>query len=81
MSNIGHPAHIDELLARIEELEEHDAQRTVILAGSPFDGYTIIGPFADDERAQNYAEAKLRGVDWWLAYLAEPNNATAQEMA
>jgi len=45
--------------------------RTILICGSPADGFQIIGLFADEGDAQSYAEDySLR--DWWIAELTSP---------
>lgn len=48
--------------------------KTVIVAGNPIDGVTIIGPFDDEDDALEHAGAELNGnVEWWLYTLESPN--------
>jgi len=45
--------------------------RTILICGSPADGFQIVGLFADSHDAQSYAEDySLR--DWWIAELTSP---------
>jgi hypothetical protein len=45
--------------------------RTILICGSPADGFQIVGLFADSGDAQSYAEDySLR--DWWIAELTSP---------
>ena len=44
---------------------------TILICGSPADGFQIVGLFADSGDAQSYAEDhSLR--DWWIAELTSP---------
>jgi len=44
---------------------------TILICGSPADGFQIVGLFADSGDAQSYAEDHgLR--DWWVAELTSP---------
>jgi hypothetical protein len=44
---------------------------TILICGSPADGFQIVGLFADSGDAQSYAEDySLR--DWWVAELTSP---------
>lgn len=39
----------------------------VILAGAPWEGFTIYGPFQDGEQAEAYKDKHLVGADfWWI---------------
>ena len=44
---------------------------TILICGSPADGFQIVGLFADGGDAESYAEDhSLR--DWWIAELTSP---------
>ena len=44
---------------------------TILICGSPAEGFQIVGLFADSGDAQSYAEDhSLR--DWWIAELTSP---------
>jgi len=44
---------------------------TILICGSPADGFQIVGLFADSGDAESYAEDhSLR--DWWVAELTSP---------
>ena len=44
---------------------------TILICGSPADGFQIVGLFADSGDAEFYAEDhSLR--DWWIAELTSP---------
>jgi hypothetical protein len=44
---------------------------TILICGSPADGFQIVGLFADSGDAESYAEDhSLR--DWWIAELTSP---------
>lgn len=53
---------------------EPNTQLTVIIAGSPLDGLTIIGPFAHADDAIEHAQNNMgiRDDTWWVAPLHEP---------
>ena len=39
----------------------------VILAGNPWSGYVVHGPFADDNEAEQYQAKHLVSEDfWWI---------------
>ena len=40
---------------------------TILICGSPADGFQIVGLFADKADAETYAEG-----DWWVAELTSP---------
>jgi len=44
---------------------------TVLICGSPVDGFQIIGLFADSADAQSYAE-DYSLKDWWVAEIISP---------
>jgi hypothetical protein len=49
----------------------------IICYGSPVDGYTFVGPFADRDDAVEYAEFDGRDyVDWCIAELDQPDGET-----
>jgi hypothetical protein len=44
---------------------------TILICGSPADGFQIVGLFADSADAESYAEDhSLR--DWWVAEITSP---------
>src|SRR5215813_1187412 len=45
---------------------------TILICGSPADGFQIIGLFADRDDAQSYAE-DYSLKDWWIAELTSPD--------
>lgn len=53
---------------------EPNTQLTVIIARSPLDGLTIIGPFAHAADAIEHAQNNMgiRDDTWWVAPLHEP---------
>ena len=44
---------------------------TILICGSPADGFQIIGLFANRDDAQSYAE-DYSLKDWWIAELTSP---------
>jgi hypothetical protein len=44
---------------------------TILICGSPADGFQVIGLFADRDDAQSYAE-DYSLKDWWIAELTSP---------
>ena len=44
---------------------------TVLICGSPADGFQIVGPFADRDDAESYAEDHSF-KDWWVARIISP---------
>jgi len=44
---------------------------TILICGSPADGFQIVGLFADRDDAQSYAE-DYSLKDWWIAELTSP---------
>jgi hypothetical protein len=44
---------------------------TILICGSPADGFQIVGLFADTADAQSYAEDYML-KDWWVAELTSP---------
>jgi hypothetical protein len=48
--------------------------KSIVLVGKIFDGYTSYGPFADFEAAVNWAENKRFSHEWLVATLHHPNN-------
>jgi hypothetical protein len=44
---------------------------TILICGSPADGFQIIGLFADSRDAESYAEDHSL-KDWWIAELTSP---------
>ena len=44
---------------------------TILICGSPVDGFQIVGLFADTGDAQSYAE-DYSLKDWWVAELTSP---------
>lgn len=46
-----------------------------IITGNPVDGLTFVGPFADDQTAQEYGDRWCAG-DWWVADLEDPTEYT-----
>ena len=45
--------------------------RTILICGSPTDGFQIVGLFADRGDAESYAEDHSL-KDWWIAELTSP---------
>jgi hypothetical protein len=45
---------------------------TILICGSPADGFQIIGLFADAADAESYAEDHSL-KDWWIARLISPD--------
>jgi hypothetical protein len=44
---------------------------TILICGSPADGFQVVGLFADKADAESYAE-DYSLKDWWVAELASP---------
>ena len=44
---------------------------TILICGSPADGFQIVGLFADSGDAESYAEDHSL-KDWWIAELTSP---------
>jgi hypothetical protein len=44
---------------------------TILICGSPADGFQIVGLFADSGDAESYAE-DYSLKDWWIAELTSP---------
>jgi hypothetical protein len=44
---------------------------TILICGSPADGFEIVGLFADSRDAESYAEDHSL-KDWWIAELTSP---------
>jgi hypothetical protein len=44
---------------------------TVLICGSPMDGFQVVGLFADRGEAESYAEDHSL-KDWWVARLISP---------
>jgi hypothetical protein len=44
---------------------------TILICGSPADGFQIVGLFADSGDAESYAEDHSL-IDWWVAELTSP---------
>ena len=46
----------------------------IILAGSPFDGFSHYGTFESFDQAQEWADTKIGfTVEWWVAKLDNPS--------
>jgi hypothetical protein len=43
----------------------------IIVVGNPMDGFVFHGPFPSCEAADEYAETKLKGEEWWLTSLLD----------
>jgi hypothetical protein len=54
-----------------DECDHGHPERYAIVIGNPMDGFTIHGPFPSAEDADEYAETKLRGEEWWLTSLLD----------
>ena len=52
---------------------------TILICGSPADGFQIIGLFADRDDAQSYAE-DYSLKDWWIAELTSPEAFAEMQM-
>ena len=48
----------------------------IIATGNPFDGIEMIGPFADEAAALEYAELVDDSRDWWVTALIAPDFAS-----
>ena len=47
--------------------DERGGSMCVILAGNPWSGYVVHGPFADDNEAEQYQAKHLVSEDfWWI---------------
>lgn len=47
----------------------------VVVAGNPFDGMTIFGPFNNGDEAEYWADDNVRDTDWWLVALTSPEES------
>lgn len=51
----------------------------VILAGAPWAGFSIHGPFSSSEKAEQYQNEFLYGEDfWWIMPLEMRSHATGE---
>jgi hypothetical protein len=57
-------------LSRIKK-RKRTMPSTILICGSPADGFQIIGLFADRGDAESYAE-DYSLKDWWIAELTSP---------
>jgi hypothetical protein len=46
---------------------------TIIVTGDPVQGYRYIGPFADIEDAEDWAERAMPNELWWAIPLITPS--------
>jgi hypothetical protein len=44
----------------------------IVVFGSPTDGFTHVGPFADHMSAAEYAEERVRDEAYWIVPLEQP---------
>jgi hypothetical protein len=50
----------------------------IVLAGSPFDGFTHYGMFDSFEKAQDWADETIGfNTEWWVAKLESPQKESA----
>lgn len=55
---------------------------SVIVLGNPFDGLSIVGPFATGDEANEWADLHASGEDWWcVALVAADENEWTQQTA
>jgi hypothetical protein len=48
-------------------------EQWIVLAGSPFDGFTHYGTFESFEQAEQWADEKIAfNSEWWVAKLDNP---------
>jgi len=71
-SNSQRGAHVPLMpLTHLKKREKGAMPATILICGSPADGFQIVGLFADSGDAESYAEDhSLR--DWWIAELTSP---------
>lgn len=50
----------------------------IIVTGTPYEGFTPIGPFPSSDVAIKFAEATFEQDDWWLMELEEPESFASQ---
>jgi hypothetical protein len=72
VSNSQRGAHVPLMpLTHLKKREKGAMPATILICGSPADGFQIVGLFADSGDAESYAEDhSLR--DWWIAELTSP---------
>jgi hypothetical protein len=44
----------------------------VVITGNPCDGFSYHGPFRNCDDANDWADDKLRGQEWWTAEMSTP---------
>jgi hypothetical protein len=54
-----------------QKRERGTMPRTILICGSPADGFQIVGLFADRGDAESYAE-DYSLKDWWIVELTSP---------
>jgi len=60
-----------EHLPHLKKRERGRMPRTILICGSPTDGFQIVGLFANRGDAESYAEDHSL-KDWWVAELTSP---------
>ena len=58
-------------LTHLKKREKGTMPGTILICGSPADGFQIVGLFADSGDAESYAEDHSL-KDWWIAELTSP---------
>jgi hypothetical protein len=56
---------------RASGMAQRTMPTTILICGSPADGFQIVGLFADSHDAESYAEDHSL-KDWWIAELTSP---------
>lgn len=46
----------------------------IVAVGNPFDGISVFGPFDDAVEANEWADAKIKNVDWWVMATLDPDS-------
>jgi hypothetical protein len=47
----------------------------IVVTGNPVDGFTFYGVFKTAEDANDWAELRLNGKEWWVAALVHPTTS------
>lgn len=67
-----HPAldidEIDELCEKIN----CEGPDYIVCHGNPFDGMSLVGPFDDPGKANDYADQHIKNTDWWIVSPQQP---------
>jgi hypothetical protein len=69
IERLARRAHLP--LTHLKKRERGPMPRTILICGSPTDGFQIVGLFADRGDAESYAE-DYSLKDWWIAELTSP---------